>query len=118
VQKSLSALIIARTVQLSTMLAEAGDTPENPVPVVGETGRGLLVSALRATGRVAYRSNRSQRPVSQPPPGLGTNVRRVNAVLLANILRTDAAAHRPLPADTAWGKRPAGRRVVPPATDN
>jgi hypothetical protein len=72
VQKFLSALIIARTVQLSTMLAEAGDTPENLVPVAGETGRGPLVSALRATGRAAYRSNRSQRPVSQPPPGLGT----------------------------------------------
>jgi transposase len=87
--------------QLLTMLAEAGDTLDNPVPVAIETDRGLLVSALRATGRVIYPINplsasryRSRHQVS------GAKSDAADAVLLANILRTDAAAHRPLSADT------------------
>ncbi|MCA1694966.1 MAG: IS110 family transposase, partial [Actinobacteria bacterium] len=35
--------------ELTTMLAEAGDNAEDPIPVAIETPRGLLVAALRAT---------------------------------------------------------------------
>ena len=40
--------------QLLTLLAEAGDTADNPIPVAIETDRGLWVAALRVTGRVIY----------------------------------------------------------------
>jgi transposase len=87
--------------RLLTLLAEAGDTPENPVPVAIETDRGLLVAALRATDRPIYPINplaasryRSRHQVS------GAKSDATDAVMLANILRTDRAAHRPLPADT------------------
>lgn len=42
---------------LLEMLAEAGDSEEVPVPVAIETPRGLLVAALRATGRGVYAIN-------------------------------------------------------------
>src|SRR6476646_4380814 len=35
---------------LVDLLAEHGDHPGDPIPVAIETGRGLLVSCLRATG--------------------------------------------------------------------
>lgn len=87
--------------RLLTLFAEAGDTPEDPIPVAIETDRGLLVAALRATGRAIYPINplsasryRSRHQVS------GSKSDAADAVMLANILRTDAVAHRPLPADT------------------
>jgi transposase len=87
--------------RLLALLVEAGDTSENPVPVAIETDHGLLVGALRATGRPVYPVNplsasryRSRHQVS------GAKSDAADAVLLANILRTDAEAHRPLPADT------------------
>ena len=87
--------------QLLTLLAEAGDTAEHPIPVAIETDHGLWVAALRSTGRVIYPINplaasryRARHAVS------GAKSDATDAVLLANILRTDADAHRPLPADT------------------
>ena len=87
--------------QLLTLLAEAGDSAAHPIPVGIETDRGLLVAALRETGRVIYPINplaasryRARYAVS------GAKSDATDAVLLANIVRTDAAAHRPLPADT------------------
>ena len=87
--------------RLLELLAEAGDTGEDPIPVAIETDRGLLIAALRATGRAIYPINplaasryRARHSVS------GAKSDATDAVLLANILRTDAAAHRPLPADT------------------
>jgi hypothetical protein len=44
--------------ELLTLLAEAGDSVEEPIPVAIETSRGLLVAALRATGRAIYAINR------------------------------------------------------------
>src|SRR5260370_19614479 len=38
---------------LLQLLAEAGDNPGEPIPVVIETSRGLLVAALRSTSRRA-----------------------------------------------------------------
>ena len=86
---------------LLTLLAEAGDSAAHPIPVGIETDRGLWVGALRETGRVIYPINplaashyRARHAVS------GAKSDATDAVLLANIVRTDAQAHRPLPADT------------------
>ncbi|GAX58762.1 mini-circle putative transposase for IS117 [Streptomyces olivochromogenes] len=43
--------------QLLNMLAEAGDSPKDPIPVAVETARGLLFARLRATGRKVYSIN-------------------------------------------------------------
>ncbi|HEY6856956.1 MAG TPA: IS110 family transposase [Mycobacterium sp.] len=87
--------------QLLTLLAEAGDSADDPIPVAIETDRGLWVAALRETGRAIYPINplaasryRARYAVS------GAKSDATDAVLLANILRTDRAAHRLLPADT------------------
>ena len=87
--------------QLLTLLAEAGDCAKDPIPVAIETDRGLWVAALRETGRVIYPSNplaasryRARYAVS------GAKSDATDAVLLANIVRTVADAHRRLPADT------------------
>jgi hypothetical protein len=42
---------IAGFTELTAMLAEAGDKPNDPIPVAIETPRGLLVAVLRASGR-------------------------------------------------------------------
>src|SRR6266542_2373361 len=85
--------------QLLALLAEHGDTAGDPVPVAIETPRGLLVACLRATGRAVYPINpmavaryRDRHSVA------GRKSDHGDAVVLANILRTDAHAHRPLPA--------------------
>jgi hypothetical protein len=43
--------------ELLELLVEAGDSAENPIPVAIETSRGLMVAALRATGRALYAIN-------------------------------------------------------------
>jgi transposase len=87
--------------QLLELLAEAGDTPTSPIPVAIETARGLLVACLRATGRPVYAINplavaryRDRHTVT------GAKSDQRDAVVLANILRTDAHTHRSLPADS------------------
>ena len=87
--------------ELLAMLAEAGDSAEDPIPVAIETDRGLWIAALRETGRAIYPINplaasryRARYAVS------GAKSDATDAVLLANILRTDPDAHRPLPDDT------------------
>ncbi|UXY29925.1 IS110 family transposase [Streptomyces sp. HUAS TT20] len=86
---------------LLQMLTEHGDSAEAPIPVAIETSRGLLVACLRATGRPIYAINplaaaryRDRHAVSRKKSD------HLDAVVLANILRTDAAAHRQLPADS------------------
>jgi transposase len=86
---------------LLELLAEKGDGAGNPVPVAIETPRGLLVACLRATGRKVYPVNpmavaryRDRHSVA------GRKSDHGDAVVLANILRTDLHAHRPLPADS------------------
>ncbi|MFF4672196.1 IS110 family transposase [Streptomyces sp. NPDC001279] len=86
---------------LLDLLAEYGDTPETPTPVAIETGRGLLVAALRTRERPLYAINplaaaryRDRHGVSRKKSDPG------DALVLTNILRTDMHAHRPLPADT------------------
>ncbi|MFI7431899.1 IS110 family transposase [Micromonospora sp. NPDC049836] len=86
---------------LVEMLAAAGDTADEPIPVAIETPRGLLVAALRASGRRVYSINpmavaryRERYSVSRKKSD------HADAMVLANILRTDIHAHRPLPADS------------------
>jgi hypothetical protein len=87
--------------QLLALLAEHGDHAGDPVPVAIETPRGLLTACLRATGRPLYPVNpmavaryRDRHSVA------GRKSDHGDAVVLANILRTDMHAHRPLPAGT------------------
>ena len=87
--------------ELLALLAEHGDTPDDPVPVAIETPRGLLTACLRATGRPVYPVNpmavaryRDRHSVSGKKSDHG------DSVVLANVLRTDLGMHRPLPADS------------------
>src|SRR5215470_19722970 len=87
--------------QLLGLLSEHGDSPGDPIPVAIETPRGLLTACLRATGRPVYSNNpmavaryRDRHSIA------GRKSDHGDAVVLASILRTDAHAHRPLPADT------------------
>ncbi len=86
---------------LLQLLADAGDRPDAPIPVAIETSHGLLVAGLRATGRPVYPINpmsvsryRDRHSVARRKSDAG------DAFVLANILRTDRSAHRPLPADS------------------
>ena len=86
---------------LLALLAEHGDHVEDPISVAIETPRGLLTACLRATGRRVFPINpmavaryRDRHSVA------GRKSDHGDAVVLANILRTDAHAHRPLPADS------------------
>jgi transposase len=87
--------------RLLALLAEHGDSADDPVPVAIETPRGLLVACLRATGRPVYSVNpmavaryRDRHTVA------GRKSDHGDAFVLAGVLRTDMHAHRPLPADT------------------
>jgi transposase len=87
--------------RLLALLVEAGDTAQEPIPVAVETARGLLISCLRATGRKVYSINpmavaryRERHRVARAKSD------HADAMALANILRTDADMHRPLPADS------------------
>jgi transposase len=86
---------------LLQLLTDAGDSAEDPIPVAIETSRGLLVACLRATGRTVFAINpmavsryRDRHSVARKKSDAG------DALMLAHILRTDMAAHRPLPADS------------------
>jgi transposase len=86
---------------LLDLLAGHGDSPEDPVPVAIETPRGLLVACLRAAGRQVYPVNpmsvaryRDRHSVA------GRKSDKGDSAVLANVLRTDLHAHRPLPADS------------------
>lgn len=90
---------------LLDLLAEHGDTTENPIPVAIETSRGLLVAVLRTGKRKVYAINplaaaryRDRHSVSRKKSDPG------DALVLANILRTDIHAHRPLPEDSDLGR--------------
>jgi transposase len=91
--------------EFTAMLAAAGDSAEQPIPIAIETPRGLLVAMLRATGRPIYPINplavaryRERTSVS------GKKSDHVDAMALANILRTDAHLHRMLPDDSALAR--------------
>ncbi|WP_229331168.1 IS110 family transposase [Streptomyces sp. UNOC14_S4] len=86
---------------LLDLLAEYGDTEATPIPVAIETSRGLLVAVLRTGKRQVFAINpmaasryRDRHSVSRKKSDPG------DALVLANILRTDMHAHRPLPGDS------------------
>ncbi len=86
---------------LTELLADSGDRPESPIPVAIETPRGLLVAALRGTGRPVFAINpmavaryRERHSVARAKSD------HADAMTLANILRVDAHIHRQLPADS------------------
>ena len=86
---------------LLDLLAEYGDSEHHPIPVAIETSRGLLVAVLRQSTRKVFAINpmaaaryRDRHSVSRKKSDAG------DALVLANILRTDMHAHRPLPADS------------------
>ncbi|MFD5256744.1 IS110 family transposase [Streptomyces bobili] len=86
---------------LLDLLIEYGDTEESPIPVAIETSRGLLVAVLRTGKRQVFAINpmaaaryRDRHSVSRKKSDPG------DALVLANILRTDMHAHRPLPDDS------------------
>jgi len=87
--------------QLLALLAAHGDGAATPIPIAIETPRGLLVACLRAGDRQVFAINplavaryRERHSVARKKSDA------VDAAALANILRTDIDAHRPLPADT------------------
>jgi transposase len=86
--------------RLLELLAEHGDSAEAPIPVAIETPRGLLVACLRAARQVypvnpmAVARYRDRHSIA------GRKSDKGDALVLANILRTDLHAHRPLPADS------------------
>ncbi|MCX4583812.1 IS110 family transposase [Streptomyces sp. NBC_01481] len=86
---------------LLDLLAEYGDTEDDPIPVAIETSRGLLVAVLRQGKRKVFAINpmaaaryRDRHSVSRKKSDPG------DALVLANVLRTDMHAHRPLPDDS------------------
>jgi transposase len=86
---------------LLDLLAEYGDTEDDPIPIAIETSRGLLVASLRQGNRKVFAINpmaaaryRDRHGVSRKKSDPG------DALVLANILRTDMPMHRPLSADT------------------
>jgi transposase len=86
---------------LLALLAEHGETVEQLTPVAIETGRGLLVACLQASGRGVYVIN----PMAAARYRERTTVARsksdaLDALMLANVLRTDRHAHRMLPKDS------------------
>ena len=82
-------------------MTEAGDSAEHPIAVGIETDHGLWVAALRETGRVIYPITPLAASRYRAPHAVsGAKSDATDAVLLANIVRTDADTHRPLPADT------------------
>ncbi|MGC4994504.1 IS110 family transposase [Nocardia salmonicida] len=86
---------------LAELLTAAGDTAEDSIPVAIETPRGLMVAAIRATGRAVYAINsmavaryRERHTMARAKSD------HADAMTLANILRVDAHMHRTMPADT------------------
>jgi transposase len=87
--------------RLLDLLAEKGDSAGDPVPVAIETPRGLLVACLRAAGRKVYPVNPMATARYRDRHSMaGRKSDHGDAVVLANVLRTDLHAHRPLPADS------------------
>ncbi len=87
--------------RLLELLAAPGDSADDPVQVAIETPRGLLVACLRATGRKVYPVNpMAVARYRDRHSAAGRKSDKGDALVLANILRTDLHAHRPLPADS------------------
>ena len=87
--------------QLMSMLAEQQRSSAGPITVAIETAKGLLPAALRAAGvpliainPLAVSRYRDRHSPSRAKSDAG------DALVLANILRTDPHSHRPPPCDS------------------
>jgi transposase len=87
--------------QLMGLLAEQNAVSEEPITVAIETSKGLLPAALRAAGvpliainPLAVSRYRDRHSPSRAKSDAG------DALVLANIPRTDPNSHRPLPVDS------------------
>ena len=87
--------------QLMSILTEQQRSSAEPITVAIETAKGLLPAALRAAGvplvainPLAVSRYRDRHSPSRAKSDAG------DALVLANILRTDPHSHRPLPADS------------------
>ena len=87
--------------QLLDLLAAHSDQSPTAIPVAIETAKGLLPAALRAAGFVVFPINplavSRYRDRYSPSRAKSDSA---DAFVLANILRTDSANHRPIPDDT------------------
>jgi transposase len=87
--------------ELSELLAERSGGAPASVDVAIETGRGLLVAALRAAGHRVYAINPKAVDRYRDRYGVaGAKSDPGDARVLADILRTDRDRHRPLPGDS------------------
>src|SRR2546423_1760599 len=78
------------------LLTEHGDSADDPVPVAIETPRGLLTACLRATGRKVYPINpMAVARYRDRHSAAGRKSDHGDAIVLANILRTDRHVHLP-----------------------
>jgi transposase len=109
---------VAGFAELTAVLADAGEDPDDPIPVAIETPRGLLVAVLRATGRQIYPINpMSVARYRERTSMSGNKSDHADAVTLANIVRTDADRHRPLSVDTELAQSITVLAIAPtPAT--
>jgi transposase len=83
--------------ELTALIAEHAPEPTS-VPVAIETDKGLLVAALQAAGFAVYAINpRAVARYRERHAQAGGKSDPGDAVVLANILRTDLHLHRPLP---------------------
>ncbi len=116
-----------RTYDANTLAAglvvEYGDSEENPIPVAIETSRGLLVAVLRTGKRHVFAIN----PMAAARYRDRYSVSRkksdpVDALVLANILRTDLSSASPTapprPGDTPQLIRSTGRTVMSSPEDS
>jgi transposase len=87
--------------ELLALLAAHGRDRQAPIPVAIETAKGLLVAGLRAAGVPVFAINplSVSRYRDRHSPSRAKSD-KADALVLANILRTDAAAHRPVPDDS------------------
>lgn len=91
---------VAGFTELVGLLAEHGGDPAD-TPVAIETDKNLLVVALAGAGFTVYPINpRAVARYRERHAQAGGKSDPGDAVVLANILRTDLHAHRPLPANS------------------
>lgn len=95
---------LAGFTELMTLLSEHSDDPAS-VPVAIETDKNLIVAALQAVGVRVFAIN--PRPVARYRERHGQSGKKSDpgdAAVLADVLRTDAHQHRPLPAVSDTGR--------------
>ena len=86
--------------ELTTLITEHARDPA-AVPVAIETDKGLLVVARQAAGFEVYAINpRAAARYRERHAQAGEKSDPGDAIVLANVLRTDRHLHRPLPRST------------------